>query len=622
MYTSGLISILPSNFRSKYPTATADTVPPTLVSAVVPSSFPDRIYLTWSKAMSATISAAAAFAVSAGHPLTAHTYVDAVTTYLTTSTPFTNGEAARTLAYTQPGSNKMISQSGVLLLNFSGSNIANQVTTISPALYVEYIDTSGNFQGVDVVDNVTTITGVAPFLVHFDALGSRSAIASANTKPGAWQNLGYRLNYGEGLGGTWTYGGGASRDEDLDDPYFGRVFTHVGLNQVRLKIKDLSGNEATIGFNVVVTAPPTPVNIPVSAGAWPTWVNNTQYTLDAGGNYTGFGTMNFVGKHNILISKNGSGTNPLVGTFSPTDTQLSGLGTAVVSAKNIRTLNINVQVFRIGICGFQYCGVIGNTLEMRMSYDSPIFYYEHNADTPTKRDNLRYPRGVFLQDVFLQSDAVDNVYIMINYFRRLHMINVVTHKNGGLGGGSGEHSFRNVHECCSFRYCNFYSTTSVASTCFKAQGLGASTGPGTGTPDVWPTGNDDRFGASDGSRIFGYPHSGLAVNRCQFGRAGEILPNYAWSAAPQNDVELKAEGVEYTAVENCLGFGTDVNLLNPNAVDLGGRYLLVRNFRMNMGTGGYTYLGNGDKNPNVIPAGWHGPVLHEEVNTRPVPSIF
>ncbi len=105
-----------------------DTTPPTLVSAVVANATPTQITLTWSESMNSTISAATAFAVNSGHALSSHTYVDATHTYLTTSTAFVNGEAARTLAYTQPGTNNMKDLAGNLLANFSGTSITNNVS--------------------------------------------------------------------------------------------------------------------------------------------------------------------------------------------------------------------------------------------------------------------------------------------------------------------------------------------------------------------------------------------------------------------------------------------------------------------------------------------------------------
>lgn len=486
---------------------------------------------------------------------------------------------------------------------------------VTPALTVEYIDTSGNLQTVNVASNgSTTITGVSPFLVHFDGSGSRSTSLDADDAPGAWDNLGYRLNFGESIGGTWTYGG-ASKDEEFGPPIWGRVYTQVGTHTARLKVRDSNGQENTISLTVVVTAPPTAINIPVSQGSWPVWASNTHYTLDAGGDYTSFGTINLAGLHNVLISKTGAGANPIVGTFSPTNTGFGSFGSPVTQARHCRLLNINTSSFHVGLAAFQYCGVIGHTGSMRMGYSQGPFTYDNNATTPTQRDNLRFARGVFLKDINeLLPDTDNGQYIMIYVFRRLHLINVVSHKNGT----TGNHSFRNTLDCSSFRHCNFYATVATV-THFKCQAQGATSG---GTPDPWDN-SHDRIGLSDGSRRYGYPNSKFVVASCQFGRTGETLAEYAWTVCPQNnDVGQPVEGHEYTSLENCVGFGSDVNLLNPDAVDLGGRYLSVRNFRMSLGTGDYSWLGNGSKNSNRIPAGWNGPVLHEEANTRPVPSSF
>lgn len=101
---------------------------PTLTSAIVSDTDATRIDLVWSRAVNSTVSAAAAFAVSAGHSLTSHTYDTATTSHLVTSTPFVQGET-KTLAYTQPVSNKMQDLSGNLVASFTGTAIADNVTT-------------------------------------------------------------------------------------------------------------------------------------------------------------------------------------------------------------------------------------------------------------------------------------------------------------------------------------------------------------------------------------------------------------------------------------------------------------------------------------------------------------
>ena len=107
---------------------TDNVVNPTLVSAVVANATPNQITLTWSKNMSSTIPAASTFAVSAGHALTAHTYVNATTSYLTTSTNFIAGET-KTLSYTPSGTNDEQDTSGNKVAAFSGVSITDNVSS-------------------------------------------------------------------------------------------------------------------------------------------------------------------------------------------------------------------------------------------------------------------------------------------------------------------------------------------------------------------------------------------------------------------------------------------------------------------------------------------------------------
>lgn len=106
--------------------AAPDVTAPTLVSATVEDANPDRVLLTFSESMNATWSAAAAFGVT-GHTVSSVTRTSATTGYLTLSAPFVNGEAARTLSYTQPGSNKMQDLAGNLLANITAASITNNV---------------------------------------------------------------------------------------------------------------------------------------------------------------------------------------------------------------------------------------------------------------------------------------------------------------------------------------------------------------------------------------------------------------------------------------------------------------------------------------------------------------
>lgn len=144
--------------------ASPDVTPPTLTTAAVSNATPAHINLTWSEAIdSSSIASPSAFAVSAGHVLTAHTYVDSTHTYLTTATPFVNGEAARTLAYTQPSTGKIKDIAGNQTASFSGHSITNSVAAGAGMISASAADWS-NLESLDACTEyvIYGLTGTAP----------------------------------------------------------------------------------------------------------------------------------------------------------------------------------------------------------------------------------------------------------------------------------------------------------------------------------------------------------------------------------------------------------------------------------------------------------------------------
>jgi len=111
--------------------AAVDAVAPTLSSASVANATPAQIDLVFNKSMFATWSSASAFLIT-GHPITGVTRLTATTGFLTSSTVFVNGESARTLAYTQLGTNNMQDLAGNFLLSIVASAITNNVGASVP----------------------------------------------------------------------------------------------------------------------------------------------------------------------------------------------------------------------------------------------------------------------------------------------------------------------------------------------------------------------------------------------------------------------------------------------------------------------------------------------------------
>jgi methionine-rich copper-binding protein CopC len=115
--------------------AATDLTAPTLLSAVVANAAPTVVALTFSESLSGTLAAAGAFTVS-GHTVSSRAAgATANIVNLTVSSGFVNGEAARTVAYTQPGSNDLQDASGNKVANFSSVAITNNVAdTTAPTV--------------------------------------------------------------------------------------------------------------------------------------------------------------------------------------------------------------------------------------------------------------------------------------------------------------------------------------------------------------------------------------------------------------------------------------------------------------------------------------------------------
>jgi lysophospholipase L1-like esterase len=109
--------------------APSDTTPPTATAAAVANGTPAQVAITMSEVMDgAFVPAASAFTV-AGHTVS-NVAVSGTVITLTCTTPFTNGEAARTVSYTQPGANGARDVAGNLLATFSGLAITNNVQVV------------------------------------------------------------------------------------------------------------------------------------------------------------------------------------------------------------------------------------------------------------------------------------------------------------------------------------------------------------------------------------------------------------------------------------------------------------------------------------------------------------
>lgn len=109
-----------------------DTTAPTANSAAVANATPTVVNITMSEALDAAyVPAASAFTVS-GHTVSS-VAISGSTINVTVSAAFTYGEAARTVSYTQPGSNQARDIAGNLLASFSSLAITNNRATVPGA---------------------------------------------------------------------------------------------------------------------------------------------------------------------------------------------------------------------------------------------------------------------------------------------------------------------------------------------------------------------------------------------------------------------------------------------------------------------------------------------------------
>ncbi|MCC5869125.1 MAG: hypothetical protein JJU27_11465 [Gammaproteobacteria bacterium] len=496
---------------------------------------------------------------------------------------------------------------------------------LTARLNAEYVDPTGVRRSVSTSGESVVIRGIAPFLVAFDASDSRAPAAFssqseiADEEAYAFLMVGYRLNYGDQIGGIWRYPQGAnhSRNEDTGPPIFSRVYREPGTYTARLLIRDELGAEDQVQLTVIVEPPANTVHIPVSAGQWPNWVNGTRYTLQAGADYRSFGSIDTGGRHNISIEKTGSGSDPRVSTFSPDGrSKWSATSEFEYRASHIRLVGIDFNHFSEGQRGFDYVGVIDG----RMRRFSPGGQGQlwHEGDR-VHRSNTRHARGLFLQDTEVNNIGSGNGYIMFGTFR------------GFYAQGTRFHSYENGSTTWLMLrvYGSYFSFRN------NLWYLGVDGGAANGTTlsmlsldgvneTVWR--DDDTVGplgsSSNGAR-YGYIGEKQIAQHNQYYAEGSYLTNGIVSTGGNPSGERRVrprlvgweDNVWYPSGAVSRGIGTA----------LGGNYVFWRNNSRQMGSG--SYIQPSTFPPNNIQGvtdtvTYHGPYLLESTNSRPVPSGF
>ena len=120
-------------FSQEVGASATDTTAPTASSSQVANAAPTVVVITMSESLdSGYTPATSAFTVS-GHTVS-NVAISGSTISVTVSSAFVNGEAARTVSYTQPGTNQARDTAGNLLASFSSLAITNNVVAVANAV--------------------------------------------------------------------------------------------------------------------------------------------------------------------------------------------------------------------------------------------------------------------------------------------------------------------------------------------------------------------------------------------------------------------------------------------------------------------------------------------------------
>lgn len=502
---------------------------------------------------------------------------------------------------------------------------------LSPAWLVEYVDTGGVRQRQAINnDGSTSITINQYANVTFDARDSRSESTGCGTAAGAAQLMGYGINHGEALGGTWATSG-LSRDVDQGPPIFSRCYTVSGARTVSLYIRDPDGRESTITMTINVVALGDTVDIS-AGGSWPAWASNTVYGLTSG-DYTSRGAVVMSGCTGVRLIKIGGGSDPVVGSYQPEGRGRNHGSVITNRSKDNVLVGIDYANYSEGIVGTDYCGSYGGRCRhFGEGTNYPRDYAWASEAIPganaVNAANIRRSRGIFI----VNGGPIDGAsgglteYCLIGGGRSMNFAGTVVARTTGTSGGN---PMRAYMDSTVLRHMQVYSTT--ATHHFIKGSLYPCVYHATPS-DPWP--DDDSFGdyatsralylanGAGGAGMWATGPSYFWVCDSLFGGPGTVTPTFIAGWGPQNPLApTNADGPWYG--EDCYesGYtgGYERNRLTfntSNVLPLGGRDVSHR---------GNTQLSG---SPWSVMTSYNSPRLHPTFNgpyistARPVHSAL
>jgi hypothetical protein len=310
----------------------ADVTAPTAISSAVANASPTVVAITMSEAIDAAyVPATSAFTVT-GHTVSG-VAISGSTINVTVSAGFVNGEAARTISYTQPGTSNARDLAGNLLANFASLAITNNVAAVdvTPPTFVSAQVADANKDKI-LITMSETLAATVPSTSAFTVSGGKtvSGVSIAGSVVTVTVNSVYA--FGDTITVSYTQPGSSQ----LQDPS-GNLVATFGATSV------------TNNIGAPATAPGAPTIGTATGGDMTASVPFTAPASNGGAAITSYTATSSPGSITGTLSQAGSGTISVTGltngtayTFTVTATNSAGTS-AASSASNSVTPNAAVS---------------------------------------------------------------------------------------------------------------------------------------------------------------------------------------------------------------------------------------------------------------------------------------
>lgn len=295
----------------------SDVTAPVVSTAAVANAQPSKVVLTHSEALNESFTPAITAYTVSGHTVSSVLVSGARVTL--TVDAFVNGEAARTVAYTQPGSNQLRDVTGNLLATFTGQAITNNVAAVdtTPPIFSSAQVANATPTVIQITMNEACNNSFAPAISAFSASGGKSvtAVSVAGALVSVTVNAGYVL--GDVITVQYTDPGTGNRLQDAAGNFVASFGPSAVTNNV-----GAAASAPDAPTSVVATAGNASASVAFTAGATNGSATTGFTVTSSPGALTGTGASSPI---NVAGLTNGT-------AYTLTVTQTNGVGTSVPSA--------------------------------------------------------------------------------------------------------------------------------------------------------------------------------------------------------------------------------------------------------------------------------------------------